>query len=72
MNRTMSGFDLKDYQEAQEDILYSNGKYHSTHRMFVDLDDMWRGCLACRTGDGTVRGFEKLKLPCEEARDEKN
>lgn len=55
---------LKNYQESQNNILYNNGMYHSTHDMHVDLDDMWRGCLNCKTGDGKAEGIRKLKRPC--------
>ncbi len=56
---------LSEYQKLQGDILYRNGEYHSSHNMFIDLDDMWRGCLRCKTGDQTTKGFETLKQPCK-------
>lgn len=39
--------DLKEFQNSQQDILYQNGHIHNSHDMFLDLDDMWLGCLVC-------------------------
>lgn len=57
---------LSEFQKSQSDILYRNGEYHSSHDMFIDLDDMWRGCIRCKTGDQTTKGCEILKQECKE------
>ena len=55
---------LNKYQERQQDSLYNQGKYHQTHDMFIDLDDMWRGCLTCKTSDWTNDGVKRLQEKC--------
>ncbi len=55
---------LSEYQEHQTDILYNQGKYHESHDMFIDLDDMWRGCLTCKTSDSTTNGHARLQEKC--------
>ncbi len=57
---------LSKFQKLQDDTLYRSGEYHSSHDMFIDLDDMWRGCVRCKTGDQTIKGFEILKQECKE------
>lgn len=56
---------IKEYQDTQSNLLYRNGEYHKSHDMFIDIDDGWRGCLACKTGDWTKDGYKVLVKPCE-------
>ncbi|KKK93262.1 hypothetical protein LCGC14_2694620 [marine sediment metagenome] len=56
---------LNEYQKQQQDILYNEGKFHQSHDMFIDLDDMWRGCLSCKASDSYTSDVPILEQPCK-------
>ena len=57
---------LDTYQRQQQDIFYGNGTHHS-HDMFLDLDDMYMFCLACKAMRDNFANT-KLRLPCSAIR----
>lgn len=57
---------IKEYQESQEEILYS-GEVDRTHSMFLDLDDMVRWCTRCKAADFTEKGMATLRAKCRGA-----
>lgn len=51
-------------------MLFDDGRFHQSHAMFLDLDDMVRWCTACGATHETTAGIEKLKRPCPGKRPE--
>lgn len=53
---------IGEFQNEQQKVLYHDGQIDASHDMFIDLDDMWRGCLRCK-----LTKLEDLKEPCSGA-----
>ena len=56
---------LNDYQIKQEKILYQDDTIHKSHYMFLDMDDLWLGCLKCKNSMTTINGSLILKQECK-------